>query len=513
MSDVNRVGVRFGRPSTPGSVGRLFPLTSAQTPTDLDALRITGTPNFGFVPIIVDSNEIRSDRQRNKPKLVGFTAGGSVGFELSPLTFEEIISGVMFSLWTRTQRNQGATDIVSFGAGTVTLNTGLGADYTVGQVVRLDHADANGTVIDGAYEITGIATETLTLAEIDGVSPALTAGLTPNADTIIKVTGFKAQTNADVSLSVSVGVGTLSCPNGLVDDAMGTGSPLVVGQWIKLNGFATAANNVYVRISSVDTGADEITFQAPSGMITDAATTEQVEVFWGDYIRNGIDAVTDHQFVVERRFEDHNPVLREAFTGMAINQLQLTLAPQSIVTGTMEFFGLNALARTEPNVTQIYEGGAPNDVAAPEKDIYNSSTNIGRIATDLDSLIDGNVNFPLATTLTINNNLRRRDAIGFQGAASIGAGEVTVTGNVDTYFDDLSVLQEIQANTTKRFDMAMQGEDGRVTIFDSPSIVYTGGAAETNAKNTDATLPAPFGAFKDAVLGYTIHVQTMHFAQ
>jgi len=69
MSDVNRVGVRIGKPSTPGSVGRLFPLTSAQTPTNLTALRITGTPNFGFVPNIVDSNEIRSDRQRNKPKL------------------------------------------------------------------------------------------------------------------------------------------------------------------------------------------------------------------------------------------------------------------------------------------------------------------------------------------------------------------------------------------------------------------------------------------------------------
>ncbi|MCK5550313.1 MAG: hypothetical protein KAI41_07260, partial [Hyphomicrobiaceae bacterium] len=81
------------------------------------------------------SEEIRSDRQTSDLILVGGEAGGDTNFELSFGAFDLLIESIMMSLYSVNKANQGTTQIVSFGAGTVTLLAGEGDDYEDGQVV------------------------------------------------------------------------------------------------------------------------------------------------------------------------------------------------------------------------------------------------------------------------------------------------------------------------------------------------------------------------------------------
>jgi len=41
--------------------------------------------------------------------------------------------------------------------------------------------------------------------------------------------------------------------------------------------------------------------------VTDAAAAEFVQAFYGNRVENGAQAISAHQFALERRFEDHSP--------------------------------------------------------------------------------------------------------------------------------------------------------------------------------------------------------------
>jgi hypothetical protein len=505
MSDTNRVGLYIAR-----NAERDPPITLS--PAELRQLRYTGTPGLAFAPNSVLSQEIREDRQIPDSILVGANAGGSANFEMSYGTFDILIESAMLSTWVETPTKEGATEISAVGAGTITLDAAT--DFQIGHIGRFTHVDVAGDTYDNAYEVTNIATSTLTLAAIDG-GPAISAG-TSNANTRFKVCGLKAQANTDISVSVGSGIATFTFPAGFVDDAMGSGSPLVIGQWIKCAGFATAANNIAYRITGVDTGADTVTAVAQTGVATDAATTEQVEVFFGDYIRNGTDLITSHQFAIERRYTDHalNDVTRELFTGMAVQQMQINLSPQSIMTGQFTFLGLSSLVDdTGSPYAALYSGGLPTDVAAEDFDVYNTSTNVGRLALGADDITSGTNNLVLESVMTFNNNLRERPAVGVFGASSIGVGQLNVGGNLNTYFDDKTILDLILGNTDTEYNVLVQNSDGRSLLFDLPRVKLVSGGPEVAGANQDVVLNPDIQALRDPTLTYTCHIQRWEFIQ
>jgi hypothetical protein len=53
----------------------------------------------------------------------------------------------------------------------------------------------------------------------------------------------------------------------------------------------------------------------------------------------------------------------------------------------------------------------------------------------------------MAASFSINNNLHARKAIGTIGAAGGGNGEFTVAGQLQTYFGDATVYNQILNNT------------------------------------------------------------------
>jgi hypothetical protein len=283
---------------------------------------------------------------------------------------------------------------------------------------------------------------------------------------------------------------------------------LVVGQWAKLHNFDTAGNNVWGRITAV--AGNQLDLFAPSSASTEVTTGNGV-VFFGDYVRNGADAISSHQYAVERRFEDHSPVTRELFLGMVVGALNLQLSAQAIATGTVSFTGLNSEVDDVPS--NLYSGGTPTDISADQFDVMNTSSDVGRIGRGADPVDASNANFVLEASIDLNNNLRPQQAIGTLGAVAIGAGELTVTGNLNTYFDDKSILELLLNNTETSFDIAVAGGDGRGFVFDMPRIKFATGAPDVQAKNTDALLSMTYQALRDETLGYMIHVQRFHYSK
>jgi hypothetical protein len=505
MSDTNRVGLRFFRSSQ-----RTAPIPGG--PFNLDQLRFTGTPNLAFVPNTIVSEEIRPDRQITDLILVGAEAGGDTGIELSYEAFDELITGAMFNVFTETTRKQGTGEITAFGAGTVDVDAG--GDFIVGQVTRLSDL-LTGDVGDGIFEITVIAVNTLSLNPLAGTATTAILGTeTADADTRLEVTGFAAQANAEITVVVAGGDAVFSFPAGALDDAMGTGIPIAIGAWMKMADFATVGNNVWFRIREVDLVADTVTTEAQTGMATDAAATEQVIAFYGSRVENGAQAIGAHQFAVERRFEDHSPITRELFLGMALNNFNLTLAPQAIAVGSLTWFGFNSAVSDNfgGDYPELY-AVIPVDVAASQFDVYNTSNDIGRLGRGVDPIDAAGVNFVLEATIEINNNLRRQPAVGVFGAAGIGVGELSVTGTLSTYFDNDEILQVILANSETTLDLITQGGDGRSMVFDLPRIKFSGGAPDVPGKNQDVTIPGTYQAIRSPVFGYTISNQRITFAR
>lgn len=504
MSDTNRVGLRFFRSSQ-----RTAPIPAG--PFNLDQLRFTGTPNLAFVPTTIVSEEIRPDRQISDLILVGAEAGGDTGIELSFRAFDELITGAMFNTFSSTVLKQGTGEITAFGAGTIDVD--VGGDFIVGQIVRLD-ALATGNVGDGIFEITGIAVNVLTVNPLAGTATTAVLGTeTADADTTLEVSGFAAQGNGDISVVVGGGDAVFSFPAGALDDALGTGVPLTIGAWMKMADFTTVGNNVWFRIREVDLALDTVTTEAQTGMATDAAATEQVQAFYGSRVENGAQAISAHQFAVERRFEDHSPITRELFLGMALNNFNLTLSPQAIAVGSLTWFGFNsAVSDASPLYADLY-ANLPVDVAAAQFDVYNTSNDIGRLGRGVDPIDAAGVNFVLEATIEINNNLRRQPAVGVFGAAGIGVGELSVTGTLSTYFDNDEILQVILTNDETTLDLITQGGDGRSMVFDLPRIKFSGGAPDVPGKNQDVTIPGTYQAILSPIFGYTMSTQTVSFAR
>jgi hypothetical protein len=75
----------------------------------------------------------------------------------------------------------------------------------------------------------------------------------------------------------------------------------------------------------------------------------------------------------------------------------------------------------------------------------NTASNVGRIG--FRRRADQRAELRHAAKWDINNNLRRQTAVGSLGAVGIGNGEFVVSGSLNSYFGDKTVLDKITNNT------------------------------------------------------------------
>lgn len=508
MSDTNRVRVAVAK-----TAAQTIPLADAAPPTgvqSLKQLRITGTPNLGQAPQTTLSNEIRPDREVADLILTGVEAGGDVGFEQSFGALDEILEGVLFNTW-----NSVESGTVSSSTGAVATIAAAG-NWADNQIVRVEGLTSG----DGVYLIaSGGGTTALTLEGLDGSTPSLSGAGT------IKLAGLRVLA-ATADLSVTGGIGTLTLGVNLATAVFGTQA---AGDWIQVGPspggtFDNAENAGLFRLSATP-GATTVTIEAPNGVTEDF--DENIDVFVGERLRPGSVSVPNSSFVLERAFTDHENddttgrYTREVFVGMAINVWAENLTPASIATATATFFGLRAFARRQNNASQLYantdlqalafnaEAGSSTGLeSVGANQVYNTASSVARVGRGSVNLVDPAVTKNLVNelSLNINNNLRRRLAVGRFGTASIGIGELNATGTLQTYFDDLSIYEDILTDGFRTaINYALRDGTGRAVLTDLPNVAFSEGAPDVPGKNQDTTIPIGYQALRDATLGYSIH--------
>jgi hypothetical protein len=433
-----------------------------------------------FAPQYIDSNELRADRMTADPIKVLQSASGSINFEMSypdadsPLS--DILRSAAFEVWTNTPTffNDGSADSVITDAGTTsdtyTVASG-GAAAVLGMLVR-----ASGFTNSANNQVFRVASSTGTT--IVGSSLSLTAETAPPGNAKLKVVGF-AGVSGDITAS-STGLASTT----LDFTTLG----LSVGRWLKIGGtaagdkFATAALNDWVRITVI--AAHALTLDnLPSGWTTDTGTSKTIKVWVGDYIKNGVTATS---LSTEVGFLDQVTPTYVQNVGMQVNTLAMSITSRQVITGSANFTGLGG-----QQVTTSLDS-APD--AATTGRVMAANSNVGRVAEGGSPLIAPN--WARSLTFQVNNNLRTVDDFQLPNPVSVNPGECTVTGKIETYFGDNTLLAKLYTGTPTAISSRWQ-KDSQAIIWQFPRVTFTGGDPQVSGKNQDVTIPLDFKAAID----------------
>lgn len=481
LQSTNRVAIAKVREAT-------FGVTPASPA--FKAMRQTSS-SLSASPQTVVSAEIRADRQVSDLILVGMQAGGDVGGELSFGAWDDEIEEALEGTWSNNPSITVATidtEISDVTATTLTVAAGLGTPFKTGMLARL-----TGFTTAANNKVAVVSSSTSTTIVFPASTFTIEAAPIP-VGAAVRVVGFAGAAGDLVAVTAG--------GNALTSTTLNfTTLGLSPGEWVRIGGatvgsqFATAANNGWARISAVT--ANRLSFGiVPAGWAADTGTGKTIEVYTGDFLVNG---TTKRSNTIERQYLDHSPVTYEYLRGQVLDKFSINAPAQQIATCTMSYVGADA-------VTQTTRFAGATDVAAPTGDVLNTSSNVGRIGFG-GTTITG-PNYVMSATIEVNNNLRRQNAIGSIGAVGIGVGELSVTGTLETYFGDATVYAAVVNNTKTSFDLRLGRADGDrpTVVFDLPSLKLSGGSPNVSGKNADVMLSAPFQAFRDATLGYTISV-------
>ncbi len=480
LQSTNRVRVGRVRETTYGVV----PAAPAFKAQRLTSNALAGNPQTTV------SNEIRSDRQVTDLSLTGVQAGGNQAGELSFAAadddFEEALQGTWLNKPSITVLTADS-EISDVSATTLTVASG-GAAFKVGHICLL-----SGFPTTANNKLARVASATATSVAFAASSFTVeTAPIPVGAN--LRAVGFEG--------ALGDMVATVTGGNALTSTALDfTTLGLSKGEWVKIGGgsaasaFAASANNGWARVSNIS--ANRLSFGiVPTGWSADTGTGKQIQVFAGDFLTNGTNLISS---VFERQYLDHSPVTYEYLTGQCIDQLSVSIQQQAVVTYEVTWIGSSA------TTTTTRTAGA-TDIAAPTKQVLNASADVGRIAFD-GAAITG-PNFVLKADIAINNNLGRQNAVGSLSAVGMRNGEFGVTGTLETYFGDASILSKIMGNTLTSFDMRVGRTDGgkEKLAFDLPAIKMSSGSPSVSGKNADVTISAGFQAIMDPVLGFTMSI-------
>jgi hypothetical protein len=486
--DSNRVRVAGIRETTLG----VMPTSPLLRTAGITAEGLSIAPQF-FVP-----NEIRADRMSADPSLINVMVGGNENFELAFIpdaSFNsEVFRSAFFSSWTRgatwdnSDATFGAISAVATGALTVTDGSALANGFAassvaLGHLVRNTGFGVNAN--NGLFRASAAGS---------GTSIAFTAGsftveASPPAAARSKVVGFQGAAG-DITATAT----------GLASTALNfTTLGLQVGQWLKIGdgssavfGFTgTASNNGWARISGPITASAIPLDNLPTGWAADAGAGQTIRVFFGDTIRNG---TTRTSLSVEKTFLSQATPTRIQYRGLTVDQLGLSFQTGQAILASASFMGTDYAQSTSAIGGAVY-------AAAPSAAKLTSNASVGRIAEN--GVAISTANWVRSLNITLANNVRRIEGVGKIGAYELGVGEIAVSGTLETYFSDNTLLTKLLGQTITNINARAQANN-QALIVGLPRVTLTGGDPNAQGKNQDVTLPLSFVTSIDPTTGAEI---------
>lgn len=456
--------------------------TTPTTPRML-GFRTTGD-TLSYRPRTITSDEIRSDRMSADPIIVADDNDGAVNFEMHYPVQGSFLSRLFESAFARawtnaaTFDNDGTADSVITDAGTTTDTYTVASGGTAAKTGHL--ARATGFTNAANNKVFRVASSTGTT--IVGSSLSLSAEAAPPGTARIKIVGFQGASGDITATSTGLGSTALDF----------TTLGLAVGMWIKIGGtaagdkFATAALNAWARITAI--AANALTLDnRPTGWTTDAGASKTVKVWFGDHIYNGL---TVYGQSIERGFLGQTTPTYILQKGLVVSQLDLRVPAQNKITGTFTFIGMSGAQST--TAQDASPDAAPAIASYP---VMAGSVNLSRLTEAGSALSGGNI--PTEIQLTLNNNARAIFGVDARAAQNVLLGECSVTGRLNAYFGDNTLLTKLLAGTPAALNSVVT-KNGQAVVLQIPRLIYTGGSPTVGGKNQDVVTDMAFQASLDA---------------
>ena len=265
---------------------------------------------------------------------------------------------------------------------------------------------------------------------------------------------------------------------------------IVVGQWIKISGFATSANNGIAKVVSVAANALVV-----SGLTLVNESATPAITMTGQRLRNG---VTQKSYTLENEFTDIVQFL--SFTGMMVNNFTLDVKVGDVVTGSVGFMGLSSARGT----STVGTGAA---IAGSNNDIMNGVSDVSNILENGTLLSTGGV-YVLSTSIDVNNGLKGQKAVGTLGNVGLLTGRANVTGKLEVYFKNGSLYDKLINDTST--SLSFRITDGTNTyVVTLPKLKFNGGDPTVSGVDANVILPLGFQAIYDTTTACTIQIDRL----
>lgn len=300
--------------------------------------------------------------------------------------------------------------------------------------------------------------------------------------------------SSDWASPATTGTTTLSQTAGTITRASGSfiTDGFTAGMEVEVSGFAGAGANGQFLVTAVV--ALTLTLTALEGQ------TMAIEAGDGDELvvaSNRIKAGTERRsFSFIRHFADiltaDNPY--HIFTGCELNQLQLNIAANSMVTGVMSVIGQGM--------------STAQDLTAYGTPTFNSVSTTSPFDSFTGTLTEGGVAIAVITeiSMTLVNGIEPKFVVGSPNSIYPSVGRSNLTGQITAYFEDSDLIDKFINETESSINFRLPDGAGNAQRFTIPRIKYTGGQPDV-AGEGPITLTMPFQALLDSTESTNLLIQ------
>ena len=202
-----------------------------------------------------------------------------------------------------------------------------------------------------------------------------------------------------------------------------------------------------------------------------------------------IAGTTRRSYTVERHHTDIGKYLRS--TGCSFNALSLSVAPNSMVTGSFSVIGKAfSVAST-----------------AISGSTYSAETTTAPFDSFTGSITEGGSSIAVVTSidLSIDNGMEALYVVGSDETLLPSIGKSTVTGSITAYFEDATLIDKFIAETASSLSFVLTDLAGNSYTVDLPNIKYNSGNPEVGGPGA-ITVSLDFVALYDASTGSQIEI-------
>ncbi|AWJ93844.1 hypothetical protein Sp245p_28915 (plasmid) [Azospirillum baldaniorum] len=276
-------------------------------------------------------------------------------------------------------------------------------------------------------------------------------------------------------------------------------SGIAAGDWVKLSGFATAANNGIFHVASAT--ANTLGFdRALEGTLAlvDEAAGASVSI----RMQKLTNARTRHFYSIEKEFSDIGQF--RVFRGMEVDTMALTFNVGEVLTTQFGFIGMSSDAGTTTFGTGAHIGSSTAPVLSPV-------ANTGPFAIDGAPYQNG----ILSMTLNVSNGLRAQESIGSLYPVGVGRDRVNVSGQMEFYFADNTIYSKFKTRTPMSVtfyvtegvaaDGTADPSLGSTYVFELPKVKVTSNPTNLEGLGNDVISQCDVQALKSD-FGYTMAV-------